>query len=390
MPRLKVSSVVRILSLLMLVAAFNVQASYGIRLDPNMRCPAVENQLGQLLYVNVDGFGKEVKPAIHPDYIKLVKLLNIGGVSVQFGKRDARSMYEATAELLAATELPLLIGGEYLAFEQANQRIVAGNKPGKCAGQHDVLDSFLFKTVGLNHKLSATALSSAVNRAVLSAYNNMGVLGTGKLPIDFAGNAALNATPIVMTHHKKIGGSGDVKNIASLSRPFIRKALYNQTLDKPFAGLLMTDRVNKMAKVRSDYAQYSPDWFSRHPNDDPKAVFAARALLAGHHMVYLKGVARDTVKVYQHLAMMACRDDVDGRRLQYAIAKSFHHISEFKRARAGALSYRPRLDEALIDDVLHYKQQLDAKRCPEDSNFEGKRFEDKSFASLRERIMLAR
>lgn len=364
----------------LLVFSLGTHASYGIRLDANMRCPAVENQLGQLLYVSVDGFGKNVKGAIHPDYIKLVKLLNIGGVSVKFGKRDIRAMQEATAELLATTDLPLFIGAEFLpvdydgalssqSAEGAKQRLVAGNKAGKCNGQHDVLDSYLFKAAGLNHKLSPSA-----DHKVLMAYKNMEVMGTGLLPIDFGSGS----DGIVMSSHKTL----EDNSIITLSRKFIRGALYNQTLDKQFKGLLISDRINKVAKVRSDYAKFTTDWFERHPNDDPKAVFAAQAILAGHHMVYLQGVARDTLKVYQNIAMMACRDDIDGKRLQFAIAKSFHHISEYKKSRSGALKYRPRMDVKLVSDVLDYKYRLQANRCEVGDKM--------SFSQLHDRIMLAR
>lgn len=294
---------------------------------------------------------------------------------MQFGKRDIKAMYEATSILQGATDLPLLIGAEFLPFVEQTvvnhkQRIVAGNKPGQCDGQHDVLDSYLFKAAGLNHKLSP-----AVNKKVLSTYKNMEVIGTGLLPIDFS----LGATPIVMTKHKNLA---DDDSIVTLSRQFIRNALYNVSLDKQFGGLLMIDSIDKAGLMRSDYAKFSPKWLNRHPKDDPKAVFAARALLAGHHMVYLNGVARDTLKVYQQLAVMACREDADGRRLQYAIAKSFHHISEFKKARRGALQYRPRMDEKLVKDVLNYKHRLQTNRCEVEDKF--------TFANLRERMMLAR
>ena len=370
------------LAISLLIFSWGVNASYGIRLDSNMRCPAVENQLGQLLYVSVDGFGKNVKGAIHPDYIKLVKLLNIGGVSVKFGKGDIKAMHGATAELLAATDLPLFIGAEFLPInyngalvtqnnKQGSQRLVAGNKAGKCGGQHDVLDSYLFKAAGLNHKLLASA-----NRKVLLTYKNMEVMGTGLLPIDFGSGSRIDG--IVMSSHKVL----EDNSMITLSRKFIRGALYNQTLDKEFKGLLISDRINKVAKIRSDYAKFTSDWFERHPNDDPKAVFVANTILAGHHMVYLQGVARDTLKVYQNIAMMACRDDIDAKRLQFAIAKSFHHISEYKKARSGALKYRPRMDEKLIADVLDYKYRLQGNSCSvEDSA---------SFNHLHDRIMLAR
>jgi hypothetical protein len=61
---------------------------YGIALNSQKVCPAMRQTLGQLLYVTVDGFGPNGKQAIHPDYVKLVKLLNIGGVVPRFGSKN--------------------------------------------------------------------------------------------------------------------------------------------------------------------------------------------------------------------------------------------------------------------------------------------------------------
>lgn len=356
--------------------------SYAIRLDEKMRCPAVENQLGQLLYINVDGFGKGLEQAIHPDYIKLVKLLNIGGVVPQFGKRNIKAMFAATGELFDSTELPLLIGSEYLKIDYlgafGQQRINAGNKAGRCDGQHDAMDSYLFKAVGINHWLgpSATAQRNPQQAQAISMYAGMGIFSTLRLPIPKDNHI----NPIVMTHHR-VDKRIDKDNIVTLSRKWLRK--FND--DTHFSGLLMTDAVHRATDGTAksgDYSVFAADWLKRHPQDQPKAVFVARALLAGHNMVYLQGVARDTLNIYQQLSMMACRDDVDGRRLQYAIAESFHKISQFKRAHRGALSYRPRMDEKLVQDVLDYKYRLGANQCLIDDKG--------AYSSLRERIMLAR
>lgn len=370
----------RIVFALLILMSSSVYASYGIRLDASMRCPAVENQLGQLLYINVDGFGKGVAGAIHADYIKLVKLLNIGGVAPQFGKRSVTDITEASGALFASTDLPLFIGGELLKVDYVGpfgqQLVVAGNKTGQCDGQHDGLDSYLFKAMGMNHWLGP---KDNAEKAI-GLYKSIGVFSTFRLPVKITRvNTPIDA--IVMTRHKIASGI-DNDNVVTLSRRWVRD--YNQLLDEQhgqFKGLMLTDAVNKMF-AQAAANQFVIKWLKRHPDDDIKAVVAAGALLAGHNMVYLNGVARDTLNVYQQLSMMACRDDVDGRRLQYAIAESFHHISRFKRAHRGALSYRPKMDEKLVSDVLDYKYRLGVNRCVMEDKY--------TYTSLRERILLAR
>jgi hypothetical protein len=122
---------------------------------------------------------------------------------------------------------------------------------------------------------------------------------------------------------------------------------------------------------------------SRHPKDDPKAVFVARSILAGHDMVLLLGVARQTIDLYEQLAVMACRDDPDGRLLTARITDSHGRIERFKKRYRGALSYRPKVDKVLIDDVLAYKDKLNAASCAGgESQFE--------FLQLRQRVLEVR
>ena len=91
-------------------ASANEAKPYGITLDSQKVCAAMQQTLGQLLYVTVDGFGPNVKQAIHPDYVKLVKLLNIGGVVPRFGSKNPAVIAASTEALFRAPKQPLLLG----------------------------------------------------------------------------------------------------------------------------------------------------------------------------------------------------------------------------------------------------------------------------------------
>jgi hypothetical protein len=62
-------------------------------------CQKVEDQLGQIFYVNVDSF-QTVGHAVNPEYVRMVKDLNIGGVLPKFGlNTDLTMVRKATAAL---------------------------------------------------------------------------------------------------------------------------------------------------------------------------------------------------------------------------------------------------------------------------------------------------
>lgn len=354
-----------------------VQAQFTI--DARKVCPEVQDRLGQLLYINVDGYGDGVKQAIHPAYINLVKLLNIGGVMPQFGKTDITLMQQSVAQLASATNLPLFIGGQHFklehsgAFGEQSQKV--GFSQGQCANhssknQLELIDAFLFKTVGFNHWLGprvAAQLTPAQQQAQ-ARFKYMSLFNTAHFPWQTVDSSR----PILQTRHLL---DKQYKQMMTISRPWLR-AIGDDT---DFSGLILSDALVE-AKTDNGYVEYVQDWLVRHPNDDPKAVFAAKALMAGHNMVMLKGVARDTLKVYEGLGQIACRNDSDGTRLLYAIEESFHKISKFKRSNRGALSYRPKVEEKLIQDALDYKYRLTANSC---------KMPDKTeFSSLQQRILM--
>src|ERR1017187_8141933 len=148
-------------------------------------CQTVENHLGQLLYVNVDGFNGQ-GAAISPEYVKMVRELNIGGVLPHFKTYDPDLQKKATADLQEETELPLMIGVDYNNLSDpdwANTPIAGGITYGQgygfgmlglvggggqsCVEQMGYLDAFLHRAVGLNQALGPTVERNTRN-AVLN------------------------------------------------------------------------------------------------------------------------------------------------------------------------------------------------------------------------------
>ncbi len=143
-----------------------------LQIDYNT-CEKIENQLGQLFYVNVDGFGENVNESIHPLYIKMVHNLNIGGVLPHFGSinDDYRQMRNSVYKLKKASVLPLFVGVDYIngklnkyktRFSYLGLGYGSGfmnsvNKlPQKCASRRSYLHAIIHKAIGINHALGPT------------------------------------------------------------------------------------------------------------------------------------------------------------------------------------------------------------------------------------------
>ncbi|MCJ8273042.1 MAG: hypothetical protein MJK04_27040, partial [Psychrosphaera sp.] len=363
----------------------------------------MQQTLGQLLYVTVDGFGPNVKQAIHPDYVKLVKLLNIGGVVPRFGSKNPAVIAASTEALFRAPKQPLLLG---LSKTQLTLNTALGEKsitvgldnvagwhksqPNKaipkfkaCFEQHAFIDAFLFKALGLNQALGPMLdqnPSVEVVSNILNSYDNMGLKTTLKYyPFKPDSMAQLSKVQMLdkLAIFKKLGKRSDFilatnafnrhidsKKIATLSREWI--GLLKRDLG--YKGLIIADSIATLLADDKSLRQLSKGWLSRHPKDDPKAVFIARSILAGHDMVLLQGVARQTIDLYEQLAVMACRDDPDGRLLAARITDSYGRIERFKKRYRGALSYRPKVDKALIADVLAFKDKLNSSSCEAGGN----------------------
>lgn len=397
--------------------------SYGISQDPAKVCPAVQNQLGQLLVAGVDGFGQGVEQAIHPDYVKLVKLLGLGGVLPKFGKQDASLIFESTGALFGAADKPLLIGIENttVAFKDGleTKLVGVGFGPGagwlrhyqkanaSCFAQQSFLDGFLHKALGLNYSLgpsiefnrySARLMEQNVDiktaaQKLLRDYRYFAVKTTLRQYPYTAFSASLKS----LQKSQVLDKLAIFKQLAANAEFLLTGELYNKNIDadnrvafsKPWIQLLK-NKVDYQGLVVGDARRfnaaslpsYVKKWLARHPQDDPRAAYVAGMILSGHDMLLLQGVARETISLFEDLSVMACREDDDGKRLQARIQTAFAAIEKFKKSNRGALSYRPKADPYLLKEVLAYKHQLDnLESCP------AEQVNDSRFARIKQQIL---
>src|SRR6185312_8875963 len=76
-------------------------------------CKELESNLGQLLYVFVNGPPHQSEIAIDPAYVKMIHDLQIGGVVPHPATYDPDKLRMSYATLQNATDLPLLIGADF-------------------------------------------------------------------------------------------------------------------------------------------------------------------------------------------------------------------------------------------------------------------------------------
>lgn len=362
---------------------------------PVAECAALEDQLGQLLYVNVDGFAG-TKEAIWPEYVALVRGLKIGGVLPHFGPSSTLpKIRDAVSKLKAATELPLLLGVDYAgpfglgygggALAHYDRKI-----PDACLPIAGRLEGLLHRSYGLNQALGPTLERSGAYsylnipgeriaekaRALLEGLRQTGVVATMKhfpyTPSSYnlhkttemaacstedtrAAKLAefANASPafgalasgfdFAMTTHV-FNCAIDAEDVATFSATWVRKLRE----EAGFRGLLMTDALFMFGK----YSDVLQDIFSRWPGRElpvalgklpngSEAIYAARAILAGHDFAFLEGTAQQTRQVFDGLLYASCQATPEGAALRARVSESYARIRAWKLANAASLRQAP-------------------------------------------------
>lgn len=353
-------------------------------------CQKVEEEIGQLLYVNVDGF-KTYPDAINPAYVQMVKELNIGGVLPKFGNnKDLSAITKATRALQRSTDLPLLIGIDRDHISSEKSGLISyglgygvgelGNIDSyspQCAKRIAELQAFLHRATGLNQALGPTIekkgtdfLGKSANEVSIyskpffDALNEFGVAPTmkhfpytpdnynlhtksedTKIPKETVlemleiFKKSASQSPFAMTTHL-FNSNIDPKEMATFSETWIgilRKQI-------GFQGLLITDglfMIDNYETLKSELISKWPQQGKRKITDN-HSIFAARAILAGHDMVFLEGNASQTKRVFRDLHYFACQDTPIGKKLRERIFESHQRIKTFKEANRAVL--RPHIE----------------------------------------------
>lgn len=360
-------------------------------------CEQIEARLGQLLYVNVDGYQTKPAQAVWPEYIELARGLQLGGVLPHFGVREPEKVRAAVRQLQAATALPLLVGVDYwerfgLGYGGGALAKLHGKIPDACLPLAGRLEGLLHRAYGLNHALGPTIERSSQYgyldlpsdsialkaRLLLSGLRQTGVSATMKhfpytpssynlhkkvemakcqTEADFAAKRAelklaagafehlvsdTELMPAFAMSTHLFNCSIDADDVATFS------PAWNQVLrqDLGYRGLLMTDALFMFGA----YSDILGDVFSRWDDferprrlrelpNGAEAIYAARAILAGHDMVFLEGTAQQTRNVFDGLLYSACQDTSDANELRRRIVESFERIQQWKLAMAPSLRY---------------------------------------------------
>ncbi len=377
-------------------------------------CRDVESKLGQLFFINVDGFQYEGGP-IHPTYIELVRELNIGGVYPKIQPWfSQQQIQQDIGRLQTATELPLLIGvdrgvvtsgGESPETAMTGLGAASGSFSNanmyspECLRRRAFIEAFLHRAAGLNLALGPTIERNAsevaayddpigseflgqeasqvepYTRMIFEAFNGMGVGTTMKhFPytpetFDLHDESRQLSTPreeimerleifrrsapyspLAMTTHIRESEIDD--SIVTFSEEWVN--ILRRDLN--FNGLVMTDGLFMIRDPQSRADVLAGQWSAEDaqviPNDHEHSIFAARSILAGHDLIILESHSGHTREVFTDLHRMACQDSPTGNQLRANILRSYERIRQFKETNRAALRPQVNIPDDLIETAI--------------------------------------
>lgn len=378
--------------------AAHAQSSYSDVLSrlgklaiPLDQAKALESKIGQLLVVNVDGFGYSGTLALEPAFAPLLRDLQIGGVIPHYGSVSYERIRRTNRALQEMTSEPLLICSDIVKL-QGSAGVVAsfgdgyvGGFLGRFRGMQDApfstlarLNAFVLAGMGVNVALGPTVDTSTGEkrvadraRMVLEALKAFGIEpvlkhfpylpsnanlhhaspDTKVAPVDAAQRFAVFGdlaadTDIVMTTH--LYDSLVDKELVTFSAPW--NALLRSATG--YKGLLMSDGLLMLKNYTNRTSLSGGPAGADAAGLDEAALWAARAILAGHDMVIVEGSAAQTVRVFNGLLTMACRNTALGRQLRAYIEQSYARIVELKKDKAASLRHSVDITPARISAVI--------------------------------------
>ncbi len=346
-------------------------ASQGRLRIPIAQAREVQESVGQLLVVNVDGFGYSGPLALEPAFAPMVARLRIGGVIPHYGSVNYERIRATNRALSSLTDAPLLICSDIVKLSSAGRTAsfgdgYIGGLLGRYRGLADDqlatrarLNGFVFTALGTNVSLGPTVDSSTgdarvVDRArlVVEAWKGYGIQVVLKhfpfLPAAANLHKESPDTRLALAEAQRkfavfsdLAGSADVVMTTHLYDSPVDNALvtfsptWNGILrDRTgYRGLLMTDgllMLRNYADRRVLTGGVPPGDFS---SLDPTASWAARAILAGHDLVIVEGSPFQTVRVYEGLLTAACGGTPADAELRRRILESAGKITRWKHER---------------------------------------------------------
>ncbi len=350
----------------------------------------LESELGQLLVVNVDGFGYSGPLALGPDFAPMIRRLKIGGVIPHYGSASYERIRRTNRALQDLGELPLLICSDIVKLRgRAKTGTFGDGYVGGFIGRFRRmtdeqfsalarLNAFVLSAIGINVALGPTVDTSTADprtadRARIAAdelktyglqvvLKHFPYLPAGadlhrespdtKVPREEAErrfsvfrDLAANADMIMTTHLLDSSVDRDIVTFSPVWNALLRDGT-------GFTGPLMSDGLLMLKNYadRSMLAGREPT--AEFAGLDEAAAWAARAILAGHDLVIVEGSAAQTVRVFDGLLTAACRASPQARELRQRIEESSARIARWKQDRQGALRRIVDVPPPVIQEVI--------------------------------------
>lgn len=341
--------------------------------------------LAQMLIVNADGYGYSGEWAVHPAYFDLVEELQPGGILLHYNTTDLEIVKNTNNRVKELSKTVPFITVDYVYIEnEAGKRYILGD--GFTGGFIDYnwgisveqlkevsdAQALLLRNIGVNLMLGPTIDNSVEcilrpekGDIFITALKRQGIVSVIKhfpyLPLStnlhnaspdmkgtkystdiFAESAHLGQ--VAMTTH--IFNSEVDDTLVTFSEKWV-EMLRNDT---GFEGLLMSDGLYMIQNFKNDGAGfYDPTVIEKIDGIHDVAQYAVQAILAGHDLLILEGVANETRRIYSDLLNLAGEDSPLGAELRSRITKSAEKI---RRLKSDMLLDPVEFDSAILEESL--------------------------------------
>jgi beta-glucosidase-like glycosyl hydrolase len=373
----------------------------------------LESELGQMLVVNVDGFGADGPLALAEGFAPMVQRLQIGGVIPHYGSTGYERIRRTNRALAALTDLPLLLCADIVKLRGTSRTGTFGDGyvggfVGRFRRMPDDqfqtlarLNAFVFHAMGINVALGPTVDTSTADprtedraRMTADALHGYGIQVVLKhFPYLPSGANLHQESPDTRVPLEEAAKRFSVfQDLSGDADMLMTTHLYDSDVDRGivtfspawtgilrtrtgFDGPLMSDGLLMLThyadrRVLAGGVPAAP--FAGLPD---AAAWAARAILAGHDMVIVEGSAAQTVQVFQGLLTAACTDTASGGALRARISSSFTTISRWKKSREPGL-------RDVVDVPLSTVQQAIALLPPDDADLASFKFDQRACGRL--------
>ena len=380
---------------------------------PREEALRLEAGLGQLLVVNVDGFGYSGALALEPGFAPMIQRLQIGGVIPHYGSTSYEKIRLTNRSLAALTDLPLLVCSDIVKLKGSARTASFGDGYiggflGKFRRMSDDqfqtlarLNGFALAALGINVSLGPTVDTSTrdprtEDRARLAADELKGYglqVVLKHFPFLPTGANLHRESPDTAVPREEAEKRITVfHDLAGVSDIIMTTHLLDSTVDRSlvtfspawnallrgrtgFEGLLMTDGLLMLKHYANRGVLAGGVPGAGFAGLDEAAAWAARAILAGHDMVIVEGSAAQTVRVFEGLLAAACGPSPQGAALRARIEESSARIARWKENRRAAL-------RRVVDVPPAAIQNLIALLPPDDADLASFRFNPAALARL--------